>query len=404
MVAFTHGDGSTEVNKSGIFKRKREPNSPEKDDVTPEDRREAVVINCAIMCAPVKKPRCFRHREQKIESTLNDSGFEEYLFLSPSLSEGLIYHCTQPDVQTSDRLLADWQNFLDYGESCYNIQKLNETDFIPINYMSRQPQVTAEARCRLVSWLIPVHRYFRLSFESCCLAVNIMDRFLSTTPVASDCFQLLGITCLLIASKLVEVYSPQIKQLLALCCNAFTKDQLCNLECIILIRLKFRLAAPTVAFFLDYYTNLQLAAQTSAEQSPAGHREETERQVFTGMDSGGELNNPFPSGTGEEVEGPCATGVGEDVRQSHSMAAKSKILARTICELSLADYAFVRYPPSVLAQCAVKLAEHLLGRRQQWDSKPEEQSMDPTLHHECGDNMKLLVSLNQEVLHTMSGF
>ncbi|XP_048848817.1 cyclin-O isoform X2 [Brienomyrus brachyistius] len=108
--------------------------------------------------------------------------------------------------------------------------------------------------------------------------------------------------------------------------------------------------------------------------------------------------------TGEEVEGPCATGVGEDVRQSHSMAAKSKILARTICELSLADYAFVRYPPSVLAQCAVKLAEHLLGRRQQWDSKPEEQSMDPTLHHECGDNMKLLVSLNQEVLHTMSGF
>lgn len=66
------------------------------------------------------------------------------------------------------------------------------------------PQVTAEARCRLVSWLIPVHRHFKLSFESCCLAVNIMDRFLSTTPVAADCFQLLGVTSLLIASKQVR--------------------------------------------------------------------------------------------------------------------------------------------------------------------------------------------------------
>lgn len=160
-----------------------------------------------------------------------------------------------------------------------------------------------------------------------------------------------------------------------------------------------------MAFFLDYYTNRQLAAQTSPEQRPAGHREETERQASTGMDTGGDLDNLFRSDTGEEVEGPCTTGVGEDVsRQSHSLAAKSKILARTICELSLADYAFVRYPPSVLAQCAVKLAEHLLGRRQQWDSKPEEQSVDLTLHQECGDNMRLLVSLNQEVLHTMSGF
>lgn len=65
------------------------------------------------------------------------------------------------------------------------------------------PQVTAEARCKLVSWLIPVHRHFGLSFEALCLAVNILDRFLATTPVAADCFQLLGVTALLIACKQV---------------------------------------------------------------------------------------------------------------------------------------------------------------------------------------------------------
>ena len=66
-------------------------------------------------------------------------------------------------------------------------------------------QVTPEARCKLVSWLIPVHKYFRLSFECCCLAVNIIDRFLASTAVAADCFQLLGVTALLLASKQVCV-------------------------------------------------------------------------------------------------------------------------------------------------------------------------------------------------------
>lgn len=63
-------------------------------------------------------------------------------------------------------------------------------------------QVTAESRCKLLSWLIPVHRQFGLSFESLCLAVNTLDRFL-ITPVAADCFQLLGVTSLLIACKQV---------------------------------------------------------------------------------------------------------------------------------------------------------------------------------------------------------
>lgn len=64
-------------------------------------------------------------------------------------------------------------------------------------------QVTAESRCKLLSWLIPVHRRFGLCFESLCLAVNTLDRFLATTPVAADCFQLLGVTSLLIACKQV---------------------------------------------------------------------------------------------------------------------------------------------------------------------------------------------------------
>uniref|UniRef100_A0A672ZFB2 Cyclin O n=1 Tax=Sphaeramia orbicularis TaxID=375764 RepID=A0A672ZFB2_9TELE len=174
-------------------------------------------------------------------------------------------------------------------------------------------QLTADARCRLVSWLIPVHKYFHLSFECCCLAVNIMDRFLTSTPVAADCFQLLGLVCITewFCVVQVEVCSPRISQLLSLCCDAFTKEQLCNLECLILLRLNFCLAAPTLAFFLDYYTNCI------------------------------ERKNP-------------------DIKRSKDRS----FLAQKMCELSLADYAFNKYPPSLTASCALTLANELLKTTQ----------------------------------------
>ncbi|XP_030594031.1 cyclin-O [Archocentrus centrarchus] len=198
------------------------------------------------------------------------------------------------------------------------IQREKEAQFHPCKSLARQPQLTAEARCKLVSWLIPVHKHFRLSFECCCLAVNIMDRFLASTPVAADCFQLLGVTALLLASKQVEVCSPRISHLLSLCCNVFTKEQLCNLECLVLLRLNFRLSAPTLAFFLDYYTNCIEAAQLVT-----GNR----------SDDGFSRMNP-------------------DTKTS-SQCSK---LAQKVCELSLADYAFNKYPPSLTASCALRVA------------------------------------------------
>ncbi|XP_027572166.1 cyclin-O [Pipra filicauda] len=232
------------------------------------------------------------------------------------------------------------QAFRDYGESWYRSHKRLESRFQPQEPLARQPQVTAEARCKLVSWLIPVHRHFGLSFEALCLAVNILDRFLATTPVAADCFQLLGVTALLIASKQVEVRPPSVKELLALCCGAFTRQQLRNLECIVLHRLGFDLAAPTVSFFLEHFSQVRLEAR------------------------------------------------GADAAE----AADARSLAGSVAELSLADYAFTKYAPSLLAAGSLGLADRLLRHRSPLDLRvsgyPEETLRD------CMDQLQLLVSLN----------
>ncbi|KAM3838259.1 cyclin-O protein B-like [Diretmus argenteus] len=354
---------------------------------------------------PVQQQQTARHRKQNMMSRLSDSGFGEDLISPfPSPVRAVASPLDEPETPATGEL-SNWHRH--YGDIGYRIQKENEAQFHSCKCLALQPQVTAEARCKLVSWLIPVHKHFHLSFECCCLAVNIMDRFLASTPVAADCFQLLGITALLIASKQVEVFSPQISQLLSLCCDAFTKEQLCNLECLILLRLNFRLAAPTLAFFLDYYANCGEATQLVA--------------CNTGGDRSAR-NNPDPK------------------RPRHCSN-----LARRVCELSLADYAFNKYPASLTAGCALRIARELQGLEETTDQSEtqkhspklihsqedgrssfadelcdNEQSFEKTslaveghylsvvqeshgcsLAQECRENLKLLVSLNQETLQVM---
>ncbi|NXK54244.1 CCNO protein, partial [Chauna torquata] len=235
------------------------------------------------------------------------------------------------------------QAFRDYGESWYRSRKGLESRFQPREPLARQPQVGASGGL-LVSWLIPVHRHLGLSFEALCLAVNTLDRFLATTPVAADCFQLLGVTALLIACKQVEVHPPSVKQLLALCCDAFSRQQLCNLECIVLHKLGFSLAAPTVSFFLEHFTLVRLEAP--------------------GADAG--------------------------------EAADAGSLARGVAELSLADYAFTKYAPSLLAAGSLGLADRLLRHRSPLDLRVS--GYREGLLRDCMAQLQLLVSLNGESL------
>ncbi|KAM9858586.1 cyclin-O [Aulostomus maculatus] len=342
------------------------------------------------LTTPVQGRQTDRHRKQKLMSRLSDSGFEEDFgssHISPRISASPL---RIDDLEGTAGQLSNW--YLQYGDIGFKIQRDKEAKFHPCKSLARQPQVTAEDRCKLVSWLIPVHKHFRLSFECCCLAVNIMDRFLASTPVAADCFQLLGVTALLLASKKVEVCSPRISHLLSLCCDAFTKEQLCNLECLILLRLNFCLGAPTLAFFLDYYTKCIEAAQLESGSS--------------------------------------------DKRKPRQCSN----FARKVCELSLADYAFNKYLPSLTASCALRLSCELLKTEQglmeatvpsgddQRDTfcesnhsltdrafateKPgllegcslsvSQGSCDNNLVQECKNNLKLLVSLNQETLEVLS--
>jgi cyclin A len=66
--------------------------------------------------------------------------------------------------------------------------------------MSKQPDITFNMRTILVDWLVDVTEEYRMQTETLFLAVNYLDRFLSFMAVQRSKLQLVGISCLFIAS------------------------------------------------------------------------------------------------------------------------------------------------------------------------------------------------------------
>ena len=67
--------------------------------------------------------------------------------------------------------------------------------------MPRQPDITAAMRAILVDWLVEVQENLQLFHETLYIAVKLTDLYLSRREVKREYLQLVGATCMLIASK-----------------------------------------------------------------------------------------------------------------------------------------------------------------------------------------------------------
>ena len=86
------------------------------------------------------------------------------------------------------------------------------------------------SRAFLVEWIIDVHRKFKLMPETLYVTVNIIDRYLSMEPIRKSELHMLGVTALLIATKYEEIYPPDLKDLLNVAENKFSKIEVLRLE------------------------------------------------------------------------------------------------------------------------------------------------------------------------------
>ena len=124
------------------------------------------------------------------------------------------------------------------------------------NCLASQTEITERMRKVLIDWLVEVHVQFKLLPETLFIAVNLIDRFCEKNQVKRKNYQLVGVTCMLIAAKYEEIYPPYVKEFIYITDQAYTKEQILETEVQVLDCLGFNMTWPTPLRFLERYSKL----------------------------------------------------------------------------------------------------------------------------------------------------
>ncbi|KAL0559745.1 hypothetical protein IC582_000112 [Cucumis melo] len=109
----------------------------------------------------------------------------------------------------------------------------------------------------LVDWLVEVAEEYKLVSDTLYLTISHMDRYLSWHVVDRNNLQLLGVCCMLIASKHEEISPPHVEDFCYITDNTYTKEQVLNMEREVHRFLTCE-GAPTVKVFLRIFTKVSL--------------------------------------------------------------------------------------------------------------------------------------------------
>ncbi|KAL6985349.1 hypothetical protein U1Q18_018725 [Sarracenia purpurea var. burkii] len=217
-----------------------------------------------------------------------------------------------------------------YAPEIYSNLRLMELDRRPsVSYMEMlQQDITPSMRGILIDWLVEVSEEYSLVPDTLYLTVNLIDRFLSQNRIEKQRLQLLGVTCMLIASKYEEICAPRVEELCFITDNTYTREerrfmpevtwQVLKMESQVLNFLGFHLSIPTTKKFLRRFIQ---AAQISCKV-------------------------------------PCV---------------ELEFLANYLAELTLVEHSFVKFLPSLSAASAIFLAR--------WTLNQSDHPWNPTLEH-----------------------
>lgn len=202
-----------------------------------------------------------------------------------------------------------------YANNIYDTNRVIELDQRPsTNYMEKlQKYITPIMRGILIDWLVEVSEEYKLISDTLYLTVNLIDRFLSQSYIERHRLQLLGVTCMLIASKYEEVCAPFVEEFCSITDNTYAREEVLKMEGEVLNVLNFQLSVPTTKTFLRRFVQV---AQASFKET-------------------------------------C-------VEFEH--------LTNYLAELTLGEYSFLRFLPSAVAASVVFLARWILHQpNQPWN-------------------------------------
>jgi G2/mitotic-specific cyclin-B, other len=143
----------------------------------------------------------------------------------------------------------------DYAAQMYEYFYSNEKVFaVNPAYLIAHRHINENMRGVLIDWIAEVHLKYKLSAETLYLTINILDRYLErVTDVTTSKLQLIGVTALLLAAKIEEIYPPEVQELSYLTKRAYTVKEIVQAESEMAAVLDYNFTVPTIYTFLCRY-------------------------------------------------------------------------------------------------------------------------------------------------------
>ncbi|OMJ89348.1 hypothetical protein SteCoe_8553 [Stentor coeruleus] len=183
----------------------------------------------------------------------------------PSIPRDRIFGNDLTKALSYSREFSNDPQLIDYysDEIYQHLKSIESLHHAKFGFMKNQLDLTEKMRSILLDWLVEIHHKFKLTTETLFLTVNLIDRYLEKVPISKSRLQLIGVSAFLIASKYEDIYPPEIKDLVYITDNAFTKKEILQMEIEILKKLEYNITVPSAFRFLE---RLSRVVRCSEEQ------------------------------------------------------------------------------------------------------------------------------------------
>ena len=156
--------------------------------------------------------------------------------------------CPIPSTQTVDGRLL-WKFYLKKDTECSEIRSTR--------IFTSSPSIQPRMRSVLLEWLIEVCDVYKLHRETYFLAVDYLDRYLSVSEnVSKNKLQLIGVTCLLIASKFEEIYPPKLSEFAYITDGSCSEEDILHTEILVIKAIDWKCTTITPDRWLCIYLQL----------------------------------------------------------------------------------------------------------------------------------------------------
>lgn len=213
--------------------------------------------------------------------------------------------------------LLSWADAKDVWRHMCDKDRKTSIDRTP-KMLAKHQGLQPRMRAILLDWLNEVCEVYKLHRETYYLALDYLDRYLSTNVSISKTFlQLIGITCLFIAAKVEEIYPPKLSEFAYVTDGACSEDDILKQELVILSALKWQTNPITIVGWLGIYMQLQasnrspktlddtpqkpILKESSATTQQTSQTDKSNTSPTTGIDDG----FVFPQFSGFEYVQTC---------------------------------------------------------------------------------------------------